>query len=106
MSTKFNEIELLEKTLEDILFDLIKHETDYDKNLIREQKGLNFLNDNTFFCDRQVNIGTDYGIADIVLYSNPTGKYKVSFTVIELKKDTIGFDTYEQAYRYVTVALH
>jgi len=98
---KYNSIPILEKTLEDIIYDLICYEDEYGINMAKE-KGFSFLTEKySFNANRQVKICV-FGIADIILFNKPTGKYKVSFSILELKKDEINLSTYEQAFGYVS----
>lgn len=77
----------LEKDLEDIVFST--------KNDFLMSRGLYISGKKA----RQLKIG-NYGISDIVTVSRNHLYDRLSITVFELKKDTIGVSTFMQAIRY------
>lgn len=89
-------MELLEKELEDMLWDNLNSEEGMKK---LENRGLLFPKTGKYF--RQLNL-QKYGIADIVSFKrmNIEGENVLAVTVIELKRDYINANTFDQAIRY------
>lgn len=86
---------ILEKEIEDILFEAIKKFPD-----ALEQHGFSYGYDHEYF--RQIEIG-EYGRADIIgieVYPKFKGERLISCHVIEIKKDHISADALFQALRY------
>ena len=95
---------LLEKDLEDIIYESLK---DSDQSVELAVRGFPLINQRPvsgdrvkpFLIKRQLNI-SDYGIADIVTVDRIPGDKSV-ITIYELKKGAIGYNALFQALRYV-----
>lgn len=93
-------MDFLEKDLEDVVYEAYRTG---NQNFLLDRGLTSFTHDYVF---RQLNLG-DYGISDLIgvtFYPSIEGsdmfRSFVNITVYELKKDSIGIDTFSQASRY------
>ena len=93
---KYNVMDILEKELEDMLFNAI----DSEEFELLEDRGLTLDSEMTY--GRQVHL-RDAGVADIVGFKTieKENEFKVSITVIELKRNKLSIEAFAQANRYL-----
>ena len=93
---KYDVMDILEKELEDMLFNAI----DAEEFKLLENRGLALDSEMTY--GRQVHL-RDAGVADIIGFKTieTETEFKVAITVIELKRNKLSIEAFAQANRYL-----